>query len=239
MKELEDYHWFPAVLRNFQTDFIGFVVSRFSVYDGFIQHLKNLPLPLQSITDLCSGSGEPAISIFKKSKRFSRLLLSDKYPSALPLKDENIFYKTQPTDVLAKDFTSETCYTMFNAFHHFSDNEKVKIVQKMQASGADAFIVEILEPTIFCLLKIVFTTTFGTLLFTPFIAPFSAKRLFFTYILPINVFTITYDGIVSVLKSRTAKQYQNLFTGSNNAVKIFSLKSRLSKLVVIQIEARK
>jgi hypothetical protein len=239
MKELEDYHWFPPVLRNFQTDFIGFVVSRFSVYDGFIQHIKNLPMPLESMSDLCSGSGEPAISIFKKSKRFSRLLLSDKYPSALSLKDENIFYKTQPTDVLAKDFTSETCYTMFNAFHHFSDEEKVKIVQKMQVSGADAFIVEILEPTVFCLLKVVFTTTIGTLLFTPFIAPFSAKRLFFTYILPVNVFTITYDGIVSVLKSRTAEQSQNLFANSGNAVKVFRLKSRLSTLVVIQISSTK
>jgi hypothetical protein len=81
MKELEDHSWFPPVLRNFQTEFIGFVVANFNVYDDFIQHLKSLSLPVQSMTDLCSGSGEPAISIFRKSICFSHLYLSDKFPT--------------------------------------------------------------------------------------------------------------------------------------------------------------
>ena len=70
MRELEDYTWFPTILRKFQMDFIGFVVSRFNFYDVFIQHLINnneTPIPMY---DLCSGSGEPAITIFKKSNNF-------------------------------------------------------------------------------------------------------------------------------------------------------------------------
>ena len=235
MKELEDYYWFPSVLRNFQTEFIGFVVDRFRVYDVFIQHLKTIPLSKLPMTDLCSGSGEPAIGIFRKSNCFSRLKLSDKFPSALNINDDNIYYEVQSTDVLEMEFKPGTYYTMFNAFHHFTDEEKVKITQDIQNSGSTAFIVEILEPTFFCLLKIFFTTTLGSLILTPFIRPFSLKRLFFTYIFPINIIAITFDGIVSVLKSRSIKQYQDLFASNEHAIKIFRLKNGLNPLMVIQI----
>jgi hypothetical protein len=53
------------------------------------------------------------------------------------------------------------------------------------------------------LLKIIFTTTIGQIILTPFVKPFSWMRLVFTYIIPINLFTITWDGVVSVLKSES------------------------------------
>lgn len=239
MKELEDYSWFPSVLRNFQLEFIGFIVSRFNVYDVFITYIKTLPLSVQSMTDLCSGSGEPALSIFRKCNCFSSLSLSDKYPNASILIDGKISYKILKTDVLDMEFKHGTYYTMFNAFHHFRDEEKLKIAHKIQVSGSAAFIVEILEPTLICLVKIFFITTIGCLLLTPFIPPFSIKRLFFTYILPINILAITYDGIVSVLKSRSITQYQNLFSNNPNAIKLVKLKNRLGNLIVIHIEPAK
>jgi hypothetical protein len=128
---------------------------------------------------------------------------------------------------------------MFNAFHHFGDAEKLKIAQNIQTSGSVAFLVEILEPRIVCFLKVLFLTTIGNLLLTPFIRPFSLRRLFFTYILPVNMFTITFDGIVSVLKSRSVKQYQKLFTDYENAIEIFRLKKGLSTLIIIQIQPEK
>jgi hypothetical protein len=239
MKELEDYNWFPPVLRNFQTEFIGFAVATFNVYDVFVQHLKTLSLSVQPMTDLCSGSGEPAISIFRKSNCFSRLTLSDKYPNPLQLHDDKITYVMQRTDVLEIEFKPGTYYTMFNAFHHFGDAEKLKIAQNIQTSGSVAFFVEILEPRIVCFLKVLFLTTIGNLLLTPFIRPFSLRRLFFTYILPVNMFTITFDGIVSVLKSRSVKQYQKLFTDYENAIEIFRLKKGLSTLIIIHIQSEK
>ncbi len=235
MKELEDYYWFPPVLRNFQTEFIGFVVDKFNVYKVFIKHLKKTRKSTQVMTDLCSGSGEPAITIFRKSNCFSHLKLTDKFPNALKINDKNIYYEMQSIDVLKMEFSPGTFYTMFNAFHHFKDKEKVKMVQEIQNSGSDAFIVEILEPSVFCLLKIFFATTIGCLVLTPFIRPFSLKRMFFTYIFPVNILTITFDGIVSVLKSRSVKQYQNLFANNEQTIKIFQIKNGLTPLIVIQI----
>ena len=126
MKELEDYVWFPNSLRNFQTDFIGFVVSKFKVYHSFVTFLKELSLPSKPMIDLCSGSGEPAISIFKKSNCFSSLQLSDKFPNAI-----SIIHEIKSVDVLEMKFESGNYYTMFNAFHHFSDEQKLAIVQKI------------------------------------------------------------------------------------------------------------
>ncbi|HCS19284.1 MAG TPA: hypothetical protein DIW47_01770 [Bacteroidetes bacterium] len=239
MKELEDHSWFPPFLRNFQTEFIGFVVARFHVYEGFVQHLKTLNLPLQPMTDLCSGSGEPAISIFRKSGCFSQLFLSDKYPNALPFKDGNTVHTILQSDVLEMEFQSGTCYTMFNAFHHFTDEDKIKIVQKMQFSGSRAFLVEVLEPTPFCLLKVFVTGTLGSLLLTPLIFPFSLRRLFFTYVFPVNILTITFDGVVSVYKSRSVKHYQKLFTGLGETIKTFRLSNGLFSLIVIHCEPQK
>ena len=236
MKELEDFPHFPALLRNFQTEFIGFVVVRFNVYRAFIKYINSLSLPRQPMTDLCSGSGETAIHIFKESNCCSHLILTDKFPNKIPVSDDKISYLPQSVDVLEMEFQPGACYTIFNAFHHFKAEDKLKIARKILASRSRSFFVEILEPSIVCLLKVLFIATIGNLLLTPFIHPFSFKRLFFTYIIPVNIVTITYDGIVSVFKSCTVKGYRKLFESYGDSIKVFKLRKGLSPLIVIQIQ---
>lgn len=236
MKELEDYKSFPVFLRNFQTDFIGFAVVKLRVYDVFVNYLKRLSLVKQPMTDLCSGSGEPAITIFKNCDRFSELVLTDKYPRPLHFYDEKISYEAQSLDVVEMKFKSGAYHTLFNSFHHFNDANKLKVAKEIQASGSDAFIVEVLEPTFFCLLKVLMMTTVGTCLLTPLIKPFSFQRLFFTYIIPINIITITFDGVVSVFKSRSLKFYKMLFAGEEKTIRVFEIENALNRVVVIHIK---
>lgn len=237
MKELEDSHFFPNFLRNFQTEFIGFVVARFNIYRAFANYINSLSLTQGRMTDLCSGSGEPAISIFRKSNCFSHLILSDKFPNQLPFSDDKISYLMQSVDVLEMEFQPDTFYTMFNAFHHFRDADKLRIAERIKKSGSRIFFVEILEPGIVCLLKVLFVTTVGNFLFTPFVRPFSFSRLFFTYIIPVNILTITYDGIVSVFKSLSVKEYKTLFGNHRDLVEVFKLKEGFSSLIVIKIQS--
>jgi hypothetical protein len=237
LKELEDYSWFPEWLRNFQTDFIGYVADKSGIYCVFTQHLKMLSLPVRPMIDLCSGSGQPAIGIFKKSNCFEYLLLTDKFPQKISIHENGILYLQQSRDVKEMEFRDNVYYTMFNAFHHFTDEEKLTIVSEIRKSGSGAFFVEILEPGIFCFLKIVFITLIGSLLLTPFIKPFSFKRFFFTYLIPVNVFTIFVDGIISVFKSRSLNDYRKLFDGEE--IKITKLKKGLHSLIVIQLSSGK
>jgi hypothetical protein len=234
MKELEDYNWFPPLLRNFQTDYIGFVVANFNIYSTFINYL-NMQVDRKTVMfDLCSGSGEPAVTIFTESKNYTTLRLSDKYPNLNFSKQANIFYIDESIDVLNFKFEEGVTYTMYNAFHHFSDADKKNIIQKCNAANANMYIVEILEPTFLFLVKVLMLTTIGVLLFSPFIKPFSWQRLFFTYIIPINIITISFDGIISVLKSRSFNAYKKLYSGVNN-INVLNLKKGISSLLVIEL----
>lgn len=88
---------------------------------------------------------------------------------------------------------------MFNAFHHFTPEQQKHLVQLHASRGLLVF--EVLQPTLLTFLKILFTTTIGQLLLAPFVRPFRWERILFTYILPINLIIIPWDGLVSVLRS--------------------------------------
>jgi hypothetical protein len=235
VKELEDYTWFPQLLRRFQTDYIGFFVMKFRFYDPFVSHLKQLNWNGKQF-DLCSGSGQPALSIFQSSKGFDSLILSDKFPDFKHIDVVNVQVLDSSVDVLEMEFEANVTYTMFNALHHFSDAQKKDIVSKIIHVNGKAVFVEILNPSLLQCVKVVLAGTIGALLMMPFVRPFSAKRLFFTYLLPINLFTITYDGLVSVFKSRSVKKYRELF--HSKQVEVFELKSKLQSLTVIQINSQ-
>lgn len=227
MKELEDFQWFPSFLRNYQTDYIGFVTNLMGTYRPFISYIKSKSKLNRNLTDLCSGSGAPALALFGNAGHFKSIMLTDKYPN------ESIRVPYATSDVTTRGFTKDCCYTMFNAFHHFSDEEKTDLVNKLRQAGTHAWIVEIIQPTVYSLLKVLVTSTIGCLLLTPFVRPFSWKRLLFTYVLPVNLFTITYDGIISVYKSRTLKDYQMLL--DHTGAKVFRLGNCIIPLVVIEI----
>ncbi len=186
--------------------------------------------------DLCSGSGRPAVDIFDRISQFKSLHLSDKFPSTHTNFSSPIVYVKESVDALKLRFDSSHTYTMFNAFHHFSDFEQQELISKIRLQNAEAYIVEILTPGILVYIKIFFTCTLGTLLFTPFIKPFSWRRILFTYPIPINLFSITFDGLVSVYKSKSLKQYQTLFLNTIHPPEIIRLKKGLFSLIVFKIK---
>lgn len=234
MKELEDHEWFPKRLRQYQTDFIGFVVSRFGIYNSFITYLRSSGRSFKNMFDLCSGSGEPAITIFRRSATFNTLILSDKFPQAYA-DSPDITYIKNSCDALTMTFDPGQTYTMFNAFHHFDDTQKAAIIRRIRESGSAAYFVEILQPNLWSFIKVLFATSIGTLLLTPFLRPFSWSRLFFTYILPINLITIMFDGLTSVFKSRSVRQFQRILQPFGQGTKVFKL-GGISPLIVIKAE---
>lgn len=212
LKELEDFKWFPSILRRWQMDFIGSITAWTKLYSGLVPVIQDLVLK-NKITvwqDVCSGSGIPAIYIHQKLNTSIPLQLTDKYPDVSFVNTQHINYRLEETDIQLLQPSSHRLYTMFNAFHHFTEKQQTDFANKMKNSNAPFFVAEILEPGIFNCIKIFFTTILVQLITAPFIKPFSLPRLFFTYIIPVNLFTITYDGIISVLKSKTAEDYRTL-----------------------------
>lgn len=188
------------------------------------------------IQDVCSGSGMPALYIQKRCVNNVPLFLSDKFPVE-DFDSTAATYINTISDVMALQPEKNTCYTMYNAFHHFNTEAQQQIIKGMAVAGAPFLFAEILQPGIFNMLKIFFSTTVVQLLVAPFVKPFSLTRLFFTYIIPVNIFTITYDGMVSVLKSKTAKQFTAALqhAGNNNySVTVHTLKTTSANIVYIK-----
>ena len=85
--ELEDLHWFPAILRDGGTAFLDFA-------ERATGHGRQMVAPLEALLaatghtqliDLCSGGGGPAVAItdeLAKRGRKVQLTLTDLYPNA-------------------------------------------------------------------------------------------------------------------------------------------------------------
>jgi hypothetical protein len=209
IKELEDYKWFPFKLRSWQMEFIGNLSVWSLLYKPLVPVLQQT-IDYNKITlvqDLCSGSGIPAVYVYNQLNSKPPIKLTDKYPIISFENQPSVTYSLNPVDINELAPEETVCYTMFNAFHHFTASQQIEFVKNMANNKAPFLIVEILYPGILSIIKIFLSTTLLQLLIAPFIKPFSLPRLFFTYIIPVNLFTITYDGIISVLKSKTVKQY--------------------------------
>jgi hypothetical protein len=241
MKELEDYNWFPKKLRRWQLEFVGNISVWTKLYGPLLPVIDKLTgdNKITALQDCCSGSGLPAVYIHQQLHSKITLLLTDKYPHENFVNQPRVIYSAEKIDVLQMQTIEIALYTMFNAFHHFNTEQQRTILQKLQQNSSPFIIAEILEPGLFNVLKIFFTGTILQIFTAPFVQPFSLQRLFFTYIIPVNLFTVTYDGIISVLRSKTEKQYRKLADGLENnnfAITVHKITNWKGNLVYIKGE---
>jgi hypothetical protein len=238
MKELEDYKWFPNWMRRYQMDFIGAMAVWGRLYQPLVAVLNTI-FSLKKYNnwqDLCSGSGTPVHFLHQKLERAPETFLSDKFPQQ-EKEHERIRYLSTSVDINEMQPMPTHFYTMFNAFHHFDTVAQQNIIQHFRNNKADFMIVEILEPGFFNYLKIFLTTTIIQILVTPFIKPFSLKRIFFTWIIPVNLVTVTVDGLISVAKSKTAKRFRQELQSLESVtyqISIERIRSASAGLVVIR-----
>jgi len=183
-------------------EFIGWLVERFGIYAPVVPVLSGALVRTGNahITDLGSGSGGPIHYLARQSGlSHVNFLLTDHYPTPWATALKHVAWHPEPVDALAPNAPGNGLLTLFNAFHHFTPAQQKELVQLHASRGLLVF--EVLQPNIITFLKILFTTTIGQLLLAPFVRPFRWERLLFTYILPINLITIPWDGLVSVLRS--------------------------------------
>ncbi len=200
--ELEDLPGFPSVLRRQQVEFIGWLVDRFGVYAPVVPLISGALLRTGNahVTDLGSGSGGP-VHYLARQPGLSHVdfLLTDRYPAASGTTLPHVAWHPEAVDALSPSAPGTGLLTLFNAFHHFTPAQQERLVRLHAPRGLLVF--EVLQPGIVTFLKILLTTTVGQLVLAPFVRPFRWERLLFTYILPINLLTIPWDGLVSVSRS--------------------------------------
>ncbi len=216
LKELEDYSWFPPVLRKMQLEYVGWISASLAVYRPLGKIMEGFPS--NQWIDLASGSGWPALYLKNKATNPIFFRLTDWYPhSASEEVLKHMEYDPEPLNLL--DFQPEAGqqYSMFNAFHHFTTQEQKQIITKMKEAKAGFIIAEVLEPSLLSFIQVTLAALLLQTLSAWAIRPFSFLRIATTYLVPIQLATVAWDGWLSVLKSKTLAQYQDLVRGISSS----------------------
>jgi hypothetical protein len=199
--ELEDQSWFPAWMRRHQMEYLSFLALHFKLYQPALPALQHLlrQQPAHEWIDCCSGAGGPALYLAAQSGFNGTMLLTDKHLPHPDASNPSLPFLCQKLDVLEDPIAGYGLVTMFNAFHHFDATDQQKILEKIAGQGRPFLIVEITRPILINFLMVTIAGILGQLLLAPFVSPFSWKRLLFTYLIPIHLITVTWDGWMSVI----------------------------------------
>ncbi len=209
--ELMDLPWFPDWLRRYQTDLLVFAWRCLAPRDEISGQLGELLSPSgDTLVDLCSGSGGLATRLVRDVRERGhaslRLILTDLYPHTELSTEDGVSYWPEPVDARAIGPDLQGVRTLFAGLHHFPPEEAAAILADARRSRQPIAVYELTTRTVRCLVLILLQALFGTLIFTPFIRPFSGRRLLLTYLLPLVSATLVVDGVVSVFRSYSPQE---------------------------------
>jgi hypothetical protein len=224
--EFEDQKWFPAFLRNYLTDFLQYGSNKFNLYSNVTPILKkgiDCGGSLEVI-DLCSGGGGGLISLAKTLKADYpdlKIRLTDFYPNKSAFdytqSQSDVFeFVAESVDARKVPSHLKGLRTQFLSFHHFRKDDARAILQNAVDAKSPIAIFEAQERSLQSLL-FMFLSPVSVLLTTPFIRPFKAGRIFFTYIIPLVPVFVWWDGIVSSLRTYSVKEMNQLISELKNS----------------------
>jgi hypothetical protein len=235
LKELEDYPWFPSSLRKMQLEYVGWVSVQLKLYRPILKEI--IKFPLNQWIDLASGSGWPACYIQNNASHQIHYTLSDLYPDSVSNEvKKQVEVESESLDINKFQPQTGKQYSIFNAFHHFSSTQQKQLIEKMKEARASCIIAEVLEPTLLSFIQV----TLAALIVQPLTAwairPFSILRMITTYLIPVQLVTVAWDGWLSVFKSKTAKQYKEIvceFADHQYSIEVKKIQQLQGNLIVI------
>ncbi len=235
LKELEDYPWFPSYLRKIQLEYVGWISVQLRLYHPLLKLLQQFPS--NKWIDLASGSGWPAFYLQKNASHQIHYTLTDLYPESVSNEvSKHVNVEAEPFNLLDFQLEAGKQYSMFNAFHHFTTAKQKEIIKKIIEAKSSCMIAEVLEPSWLCFLQV----TLAAFIVQPFTAwairPFSIVRMITTYIIPIQMITVAWDGWLSVLKSKSLSQYKALVSDladNQYSIEVKRIKQLRGNLIVI------
>ena len=221
--ELEDQPWFPATIRDLATDYLQFIQEHFRV-DRAMTPLVRRALDegkTTEIVDLCSGGSGPLLRLVEDLAAEGRPIhatLTDLFPN-LPafqkIADASgglVGFEPEPVDARHVPARLQGLRTIFNGFHHLRPADARSILHAAAAAGQPIAIAEMSERSLRTL-PVVLTPLFVWIA-TPFMRPFTFRRFFWTYVIPMVPFVCVWDGIVSQLRAYTVPELRQMCEGS-------------------------
>lgn len=214
--EFEDCRWFPSLLRDFMTDYLRFVSSKFNLFGGTILVLTEIlqQTGRSHIVDIASGGGGPWLSLVPKLlEEFPdlQIKLTDFYPNQSGMQEIALAFpgtikiESRPIDAKAVPVDLIGLRTQFLSLHHFHPVEVKDILRNAIAANEPIAFFEAQQRDVAHLFQFALSPIF-VLLLTPFVRPFRISRLILTYLIPLIPLFVFWDGIVSVLRTYTVHE---------------------------------
>jgi hypothetical protein len=221
--ELEDQPWFPATIRDLATDYLQFIQTHFRIDRAMTPLVARLleSTGTRRIIDLCSGGSGPLLLLvgdLADRGIDARATLTDLFPN-VPAFSEiaaasngRIDFEREPVDARNVPARLGGVRTIFNGFHHLPPADARAVLHAAAAARQPIAIFELSERSARTLP--VLLTPLMVWISTPFMRPFTWRRLFWTYVLPMVPFTCLWDGIVSQLRAYTMPELREMTQGS-------------------------
>lgn len=221
--ELLDFPWVPRGLRQASMAYLRLMLG---VTGHARQLLPKLTEALKNsgtrrVLDLCSGGGGPWPTLapaLAAQGAVDRIELSDLFPDAgayaivEKTAPEVVRGGTRSVDATRVERDGSSLRTMFNAFHHFPPEQARKILQDAVDARAPIAIFEVVSREPLSIIGLL-GTPLVALLTTPFLRPFRASFLFWTYVVPVFPLLAAFDGVVSALRVYTPEECRELVAG--------------------------
>lgn len=226
--EWEDLQWFPQSWRDYGTDFLHFIATRFEMYKPVLPLITRVlkKSGQQDWVDCASGGGGGLIHLAKALKKeipYLKIILTDLYPNLLAFERAQkavpgvFVYEPGPVDAtkLTLHFNGKLI-TIFGAFHHFRPEQAQKILQNGIDHQSPIAIFEPIGRNAASFFAMLFVPL-NVLIFTLFIRPIRWQVLPFIYLLPIIPLYILWDGVASILRTYSEKELQQLVQSLHNS----------------------
>jgi hypothetical protein len=215
--EWEDQSWFPASLRSAMTSYLAaaYGITPFpKLWAGCLSKLMSRD-GVNEIVDLGSGSGGPVGRVVKElsDRGFKACVtLTDLYPNiGVPqfVGDGSswIRYWPEPVDAATVPPALSGIRTMFASFHHFRPQVARTILRDAFDQRRAICIFEGTSRTPTAIASSLLIPLL-VLLLTPLVRPVSGVQFLFTYLVPILPVLIFWDGLVSQLRTYSARELE-------------------------------
>ena len=223
--ELEDQTWFPKAIRDAGTDFMRFVAEVAKLYGSVVPRLGRALTATgsQEILDLCSGGAGPVISIrdaLAASGCTVPVTLTDKFPNrdafeyAQRRSHGRVGFIGASIDATAVPQDLSGFRTLFSGLHHFRPSAARCILQDAVDQRRPIGVFEVTQRRLVYVLAALLLPL-GLFLSTPFIRPFRWSRIFWTYVIPVVPVFVTWDALVSCLRTYSPKELRELVDSIN------------------------
>lgn len=218
--EFEDLPWFPALLREYMTDYLRHVSEQFDLFGPAVPVLRDLLRETGEtrIVDLGSGGGGSwgtlAPRLASEVPGLS-VTLTDLYPNLPALTSVErrvpgvVRVERGPVDATAVPARLEGVRTQFLSLHHFPASVAVSMLRSAVEAGRPIAVFEAQRRDVKHLVQFGLSPL-AVLAMTPAIRPFRWGRLLLTYLPPVVPFFVGWDGVVSVLRTWTPDEMRGM-----------------------------